>query len=105
MLNRPAVDVIRQQDGPQTLFYLDPPYLHETRAAPDAYAHEMSADDHRELLALLRSVQGKVMLSGYPSKLYDEALAGWTRQVFDVPNNAASGSAMARKTEVLWCNF
>ncbi len=34
ILNRPALEVIRQEDGPQTLFYLDPPYLHQTRAAP-----------------------------------------------------------------------
>jgi DNA adenine methylase len=65
----------------------------------------MSAADHRQLLDVLRSVRGKVMLSGYPSALYDAALAGWTRHTFDLPNNAAGGSKKGRETEVLWCNF
>ena len=44
VLNQPALEVIRQQDGPATLFYLDPPYLHETRASPGTYKHEMSEE-------------------------------------------------------------
>jgi DNA adenine methylase len=96
---------IPSQDTPETLFYCDPPYLPETRTARDVYHHEMSETDHRELLDLLRSVQGKVMLSGYPSKLYDETLQSWNRQVFDMPNHAAGGRAKRRQTEALWCNF
>jgi DNA adenine methylase len=102
---KPAVEVIRQQDGPATLFYCDPPYLHETRAAADVYAHEMTAAEHRALLDTLLVCRGKVMLSGYPSALYDGALAGWARHPFDLPNNAAGGSQKGRETEVLWCNF
>jgi DNA adenine methylase len=105
VLHRPAVEVIRQQDGPATLFYCDPPYLHHTRTSRDAYEYEMSAVDHRQLLELLRSVRGKVMLSGYPSTLYDRTLAGWTRHAFELPNNAAGGATKARETEVIWCNF
>jgi DNA adenine methylase len=93
VLNRPAVDVIRQQDGPDTLFYCDPSYLHQTRADRDTYIHEMSVDEHRQLLDVLRTVQGKVMLSGYPSTLYASKLAGWSRHAFDLPNNAAGGAA------------
>src|SRR5262245_53186097 len=40
ILCRPALDVIRSEDTEATLFYLDPPYLHETRAVRDVYAHE-----------------------------------------------------------------
>jgi DNA adenine methylase len=106
VLNRPALDVIRREDGPGTLFYCDPPYLHETRSAREVYGDfEMSEADHRELLDALRQCQGKVMLSGYPSPLYDSALAGWTRHTFDLPNNAAGGKAKGRETECLWCNF
>ena len=50
--NLPALEVIRREDGPGTLFYCDPPYLHETRATVDAYAFEMTEADHRELLEL-----------------------------------------------------
>jgi DNA adenine methylase len=105
VLCRPALEVIRSEDTPATLFYLDPPYLHETRTARDVYDLEMSEADHRERLDVLRQVKGKVLLSGYPSRLYDEALAGWTRHTFDLPNNAAGGARKDRETEVVWCNF
>jgi DNA adenine methylase len=102
---RPAVEVIRREDTPGTLFYCDPPYLHSTRSTNGEYAHEMSEADHRELLDVLLACKSKVMLSGYPSTLYDKALAGWTRHTFDLANHAAGGKRKARETEVLWCNF
>jgi DNA adenine methylase len=106
ILCRPALDVIRSQDGPGTLFYCDPPYLHETRTAKQVYdAFEMSEADHRALLDTLLRCVGMVMLSGYPSELYDKFLAGWRKITFDLPNNAASGKRKGRETEVLWCNF
>ena len=42
VVNRPTLEVIGQQDGSKTLFYLVPPYLHETRATIEAYKHEMT---------------------------------------------------------------
>jgi DNA adenine methylase len=105
VLDRPAVQVLRTEDSDHTIFYLDPPYLKETRSVPDVYGFEMSRDDHCELLDVVRIVHGKVMLSGYPSTLYDDALADWNRHTFDLPNNAAAGKSKARETEVLWCNF
>lgn len=105
VLCRAAVEVVRSQDSPGTLFYLDPPYLGETRSVPDVYGFEMSRAAHCELLELIRTVRGKVMLSGYPSELYDSSLAGWSRHTFDLPNNAAAGKSKERETEVLWCNF
>jgi DNA adenine methylase len=105
ILNRDALEVIRSQDGPQTCMSLDPPYLHQTRAAPDTYRHEMSRKDHRRLLDVLVKVKARVLLSGYPSELYDQALAGWARHTFELPNNAAGGVKKGRETEVLWCNW
>ncbi|QJX00255.1 DNA adenine methylase [Frigoriglobus tundricola] len=105
VLERDALDVIRKEDGPDTLFYLDPPYLPRTRTAPDVYAHEMTADAHRELLDAVKRVRGKVMLSGYRSALYDGALAGWARHDFELANHAAGGKAKRRVTECVWCNF
>jgi DNA adenine methylase len=103
---RPALDVIRRQDGPETLHYCDPPYLHETRTAKGVYGpHEMTEADHRELLRVLRSVRGKVVLSGYPSVLYDKALADWTCHRFDLANHAAGGRSKRRMTEIVWTNF
>ena len=103
--NIPAVHFIRREDASGTLFYCYPPYLHETRKATSAYAFEMTEADHQELLDLLRQCKGKVILSGYPSELYDRTLADWNRHTFDLPNNAANGKEKRRETEVLWCNF
>jgi len=108
ILNHDALDVIREQDGPRTLFYLDPPYLHETRATTKEYGeHEMSHGDHAELLNVLTWIKGRFMLSGYRSQLYDEQarLCNWTRHEFDIPNNAAGGKEKRRMTECLWTNY
>lgn len=107
ILNRAALEVIRSQDGEQTLFYLDPPYLHETRTTTSVYTYEMTYSQHAELLSLLRPVRGKFLLSGYRSELYDSyALANhWHRVDFDLPNNAAGGDTKRRMTECVWCNF
>jgi DNA adenine methylase len=105
--NMDALDLIRRDDEPTTLFYCDPPYLHATRATTGEYAHEMSDQDHGNLLGVLASLRGKFMLSGYRSDLYDEAAAehGWRREDFDLPNNAAGGKSKRRMTESLWMNF
>ena len=63
---------------------------------------ERAAADHRELLDALTACRGRVMISGYPSALYDEALAGWTRHPLDVPNHAAGRKTKGRETEVVW---
>lgn len=107
ILNRDALDVIRQQDGEKTLFYLDPPYLHSTRVTTGEYQHEMSESDHMNLLDTLAGIEGKFILSGYRSETYDMAadVARWHRVDFDLPNNASGKSTKDRKTECLWMNF
>ncbi|AGA31757.1 phage DNA methylase [Thioalkalivibrio nitratireducens DSM 14787] len=59
------------------LVYSDPPYLHATRTSRRRYRFEYQEADHLELLALLQSLPCSVILSGYPSALYDEHLTGW----------------------------
>jgi DNA adenine methylase len=103
--HRDALDLIPREDTPETLFYLDPPYLPATRAAPTVYAHEMTEAQHVKLLAVLKRCRGKVMLSGYRNALYDRELAGWRRVEFDLPNHAAGGPAKRRMTECVWMNF
>ena len=67
-----AIHVILRYDSPDTLFYCDPPYPHESRGDNKAYAYEMSDDDHRELAKVLNSVQGKVALSCYRCNIIEE---------------------------------
>lgn len=106
ILNRDALKVIEQFDTPNTLYYLDPPYVHATRHTTAEYGEqEMHDEKHVELLDLLLTLKGKVMLSGYPSPLYDEKLAHWHKVDFDLPNNSAAGDSKERMTERVWCNF
>ena len=107
ILNQDACDVIKRQDGPNTLFYCDPPYLHETRSTTGEYEFEMTVDQHRRLLEVLSGIEGKFMLSGYPSELYAEwsKKHNWTCHEYQIDNKAASGKVKEMKTECLWCNF
>ena len=105
ILCRPALEVIRSQDGPATFFYLDPPYVHSTRACPDLYLHEMTEEDHRELLTLLQGVKGKVMISGQDNPLYGTLLAGWERQDRITPIHSATGARKRRVIESVWMNY
>lgn len=105
--NRPATDLMRGHDVKGAVVYCDPPYPASTRAAPAAYgAYEMTDDDHRQFLATAKGLKhARVLVSGYPCKLYDKALRDWSRHEFDIANNAAGGKSKGRKTEVVWCNF
>ena len=71
---RPATDVIKTWNSPDTLHYCDPPYLPTTRneSSREVYGVEMSEDGHCELTDVLKSCTGKVILSGYPSELYSD---------------------------------
>jgi len=104
ILHQPALQAIRRFDGPDTLIYCDPPYLHETRDANsrDVYGMEMSKVDHGVLASALNACTGIVVLSGYPSSFYEEHFAHWRRVEFDIANHAAGGRRKARRTEVLW---
>jgi DNA adenine methylase len=71
----------------------------------DAYRHEMTEADHRRLLATIRQCKGKVMISGYPSDLYDAELHDWNRHDFSIDNKAAGGKSKRTMTEAVWTNF
>jgi DNA adenine methylase len=98
--NRDALACMRQHDGPETLHYVDPPYIMASRSDAGAdYAHEMTDDDHIALLAGLRDLSGMVVLSGYPHPLYDDALGDWRRET-----RASLADGARKRVEVLWMN-
>lgn len=100
ILNRDAKDVMQGHDGPDTLHYVDPPYVFSTRSDAGAdYAHELSDDDHVTLLRFLKGLDGMVMLSGYPTALYDDELRGWVR----IDRKHLADGARDR-VEVIWLN-
>lgn len=97
---RPAVQVMQAHDGAETVHYVDPPYLPETRDKGRDYRHEMTFDEHEALLRAIMALRGSVVISGYASSLYDDALHGWRRVEIKTRADRA-----AERTEVLWCNF
>ncbi|MCA9937127.1 MAG: DNA adenine methylase, partial [Anaerolineales bacterium] len=107
--NAPAIEVIRRFDSPETLFYCDPPYVHESRSDKNAYAYEMTDGEHRELSEVLHDVAGKVALSGYHSRLMNELYGDWkyveapTKKAHST-NTGANANKQSR-TEVLWVNY
>lgn len=107
ILNHEAMEVIRQQDGPKTLFYLDPPYVHATRKTKDAYAHEMGDEQHKALLRQLAFLQGRFVLSGYRNAIYDDFATayGWRRVDVAIDNKSSSAKVKEIKTESLWFNY
>lgn len=106
--NRPAIEVILGHDTPETLHYVDPPYVHETRCRVNAtnanrgYRHEMNADDHLRLLDVLRTVEGMVVVSGYQTDIYDEALRGWEKRTTSARISGGRGTGV--RNEIIWMN-
>ncbi|WP_293715986.1 DNA methylase [Thiolapillus sp.] len=74
-------------------------YLHHTRTSGRRYRFDYEEQDHIELLELLKTLPCNIILSGYPSALYDERLAGWRTLELQVMNHAGV------RTEKLWFNF
>ena len=97
--NLPAVDLIRRFNFPNVLIYADPPYVLSTRHGKQ-YRHEVTDEQHEELLDTLSNHRGPVLLSGYDSDLYRDILHDWHRE--EIPSRAQTSGA---RIEVLWMNF
>lgn len=98
--NRDALELIKHHDDPLTLHYVDPPYLHSVRGKGEDYAFEMTDKDHRRLAEVLHSCRGMVVVSGYPSDLYDSELyRSWHK--FE---RKALADGARKRIEKLWMN-
>lgn len=97
--NRPAIEVMQTHDTPQTVHFVDPPYVPSTRDKGSDYRHEMTEKDHIALAESLRSMAGAVVLSGYRSDLYDDLFGEWMRV-----DRAALADGAAKRVESLWLN-
>lgn len=97
------LEVMAQHDGAETLHYVDPPYVWETRSSAmhrnRCYTHELDAEGHAKLFTFLGTLKGSVVLSGYPHDSYDDALTGWRRVEIDAYADGARD-----RVEVLWLN-
>jgi len=100
--NRPALELIRLYDSPETLFYCDPPYPHDSRGDSKAYAFEMTDAEHEELARLLNGVRAKIAISGYRCDLFDSLYGDW-RCEESPPKKCHSVKSV--RTEVVWMNY
>lgn len=103
--SRPALELVRDYgQHREVCMYVDPPYEGVTRPRTyDGYRHEMRAtDDHAELLSALSECKASVVLSGYRSPLYTEALDGW--DFIEIPTFTGQGTGDLTRVEVLWSN-
>ena len=102
--NRDAIAVMQDHDDADTLHFVDPPYVHESRVmrSGGGYRHELDDEAHQALLQALQRVDGMVVLCGYASDLYDRALSGWERH--ETSARISSGRGTGLRTEVVWLN-
>lgn len=102
----PAVSLIAQHDDPKVLIYLDPPYLPDGRSKKarrndgyHTYRHEMTEEDHVALLEVIVPSSAMIVISGYPSPLYDDMLGGWSTR-----SKGARTYRNGPATEMIWLN-
>lgn len=100
--NRPALEIIDLYDSPDTLFYCDPPYPHDSRGDAKAYGYEMSDSEHRALARRLSRIEGRAAVSGYRCELSDALYKHWRALIAPVKH---CHSVKKARQEVLWVNY
>jgi DNA adenine methylase len=97
--NTDALGLIKTHDFKDTLIYMDPPYVTETRK-PNLYKHEMTDKDHKRLLETVVKMKAKILISGYDNSLYNEVLKDWNKLTFPAIDGKGN-----QKQEVVWFNY
>lgn len=95
--NEDAFALLERWDSSKMLFYVDPPYLPETRQNPGGYLHDLTREDHVRLAEVLKGLQARVILSGYDNPLYREIFADWAME-----EKSTVIDNQLRRTECLW---
>jgi len=105
--NLKAITCIEKYDTVDTLFYVDPPYVHSTRGK-DRYQNDMNNEEHYKLLRCLNSIKGKCLLSGYDNWIYEKYLSEWEVLKFNTRTTSTirkgSSTQQSERTEILWIN-
>lgn len=96
--NRDIFELIPKYDSKETFFYLDPPYVHETRSSTTSYEQQMTNEQHEQLIDLINNSKGMFLISGYYHPIYDN-LRNFNRIDFESPNSGSDS------IETLWFNY
>jgi DNA adenine methylase len=102
--NRPATDIISLYDDAETLFYCDPPYLHETRGDANAYAYEMDEAQYQEFAETINNCKGLAAVSGYDHPIMDK-LFKKGKWIKSFEEKKLIHSTKDLRQEVLWTNY
>lgn len=104
IINDDALRCIERLDAKSAFFYLDPPYILETRGSHDDYQFEFDNDQYRELAELLYKIKGKAMISGYDHPLMKELFEdkGWIKIQFPIKRNNIRSNQVR---ECIWINY
>ncbi len=95
-----AIELIKKYNHKDVLLYIDPPYLLSTRKQRYYNVEMTGEEEHSSLIDVLKKHKGSVMISGYESKLYNRALADWTKHEF-----VSIAEAGKKRTEIVWTNY
>jgi len=99
-----CIEVLQRDDlskAGRVLIYADPPYVLATRTSRKRYRHDYTDADHERLAAFLTALPPNVsvIVSGYPSDLYDRLFSGWRTYEFQVMTRGGP------RTEKIWMNY
>lgn len=99
--SRDALYVISIHDSPDAFHFIDPPYFNSNMGHYGGYSKE----DFIALLNLVSQIEGKFLLTCYPSDTIDEFAEkfGWTVERHEMQLSA--GGKGKRKTEVFVRNY
>lgn len=100
--NKDYQSVLQQQDSPDTLVYMDPPYVQDTRnmqRGNAAYEHDFTDDQHIEMSEVVKPLQSMVIISGYDCALYKKLFKSWHKV-----SRAAYADGAVKRVECLWMN-
>jgi len=111
-------DVIKKYDAYNTFFYIDPPYMLETRNFKWGYTHELGTIDHKELIEMLLGIKGKALVSCYDHEIYQRLLKyNWNRKSWKTSAHSAgrtrgsgllgkgAASKMQPRVETVYFNY
>tara|TARA_R110000823_G_scaffold309594_5_gene433984 strand:+ start:1265 stop:2089 length:825 start_codon:yes stop_codon:yes gene_type:complete len=100
-----ALRIIKSRDTKDSLFYCDPPYFNSDCGHYDGYSRE----DFEMLLKTLSDIEGKFILSSYPSDILATFTAdnNWSKMSIEqtVSVSNSNDSPNKKKLEVITANY
>lgn len=105
-----ALQFMAYWDAPDMVFYVDPPYVLDTRGDRSYYEYELTLTQHEQLVEVLLQLEGAVVLSGYDHEVYKPLLAaGWEPYSYEAHAyarivSAEKGEEKPDRVEAVWRN-